>query len=191
MLKILPVLFLFILASCSSISVSSDYDKGTDFTVYKTYAFYKKGIDKVEISDLDKRRILRAIEAELSAKGMVKSENPDLLVNIFTKSREKIDVYNNNYYGWYPWYYGYGYGYGYGAYGMGYGFGYNNVSTSTEGTLFIDLIDAHKKELAWQGIGKGILSDSRSIDKKVAKINEIVSKIMTEYPPEMEEVANN
>jgi hypothetical protein len=74
---------------------------------------------------------------------------------------------------------------------MGYGFGYNNVSTSTEGTLFIDLIDAHKKELAWQGIGKGILSDSRSIDKKVAKINEIVSKIMTEYPPEMEEVANN
>ena len=191
MLKILPVLFLFILASCSSISVSSDYDKGTDFTVYKTYAFYKKGIDKVEISDLDKRRILRAIEAELNAKGMVKAENPDLLVNIFTKSREKIDVYNNNYYGWYPWYYGYGYGYGYGGYGMGYGFGYNNVSTSTEGTLFIDLIDAHKKELAWQGIGKGILSDSRSIDKKVAKINEIVSKIMTEYPPEMEEVANN
>jgi hypothetical protein len=191
MLKILPVLSLFILASCSSISVSSDYDKGTDFTVYKTYAFYKKGIDKVEISDLDKRRILRAIEAELNAKGMIKSENPDLLVNIFTKSREKIDVYNNNYYGWYPWYYGYGYGYGYGGYGMGYGFGYNNVSTSTEGTLFIDLIDAHKKELAWQGIGKGILSDSRSIDKKVAKINEIVSKIMTEYPPEMEEVANN
>jgi hypothetical protein len=191
MLKLLPVLLLFLVASCSSISVSSDYEKGTDFTVYKTYAFYKKGIDKVEISDLDKRRILRAIEAELNAKGMIKSESPDLLVNIFTKSREKIDVYNNNYYGWYPWYYGYGYGhgFGYGPY-MGYGFGYNNVSTSTEGTLFIDLIDAHKKELAWQGIGTGILSYSKDIDKKEAKIKEFVAKIMTAYPPIIEVSSN-
>ena len=187
-LKIIPILFLFVIASCSSVSVYSDYDQGTDFTVYKTYAFYKKGIDKVEISDLDKRRILRAIDAELSAKGMVKSENPDLLVNIFTKSREKIDVYNNNYYGWYPWYYGYGYGYG--GYGMGYGFGYNNVSTSTEGTLFIDLIDAHKKELAWQGIGTGILSYSKSIEKKEIRINEFVSKIMIQYPPQLEDISS-
>jgi uncharacterized protein DUF4136 len=197
MLKVLSVLSLFLLVSCTTVNVSSDYDKGTDFTVYKTYAFYKKGIDKVEISDLDKRRILRAIDAELTTKGMVKTDNdPDLLVNIFTKSREKIDVYNNAYYGWYPWYYGYGYGYGgfyggYGGFGPGYGFGYNNVSTSTEGTLFIDLIDARRKELAWQGIGTGILSYSKNIDKKVARINEIVGQIMLAYPPELEEVANN
>ena len=115
---------LLILVSCTSVNVYSDYDKETDFSEFKTYAFYKKGIDKVEISDLDKKRILRAIEKELKLKGLVPSENPDLLVNIFTKSREKIDVYNNNYYGWYPWYYGYGYGYGYGpGYGPGYGFG--------------------------------------------------------------------
>lgn len=189
MFKLLPILLLFLVASCSSVSVSSDYEKTTDFSVYKSYAFYKKGIDKVEISDLDKRRILRAIEAEMNAKGFVKSNNPDLLVNIFTKSREKIDVYNNSYYGWYPWYYGYGYGMG--GYGMGgYGFGYNNVYSSTEGTLFIDLIDANKKELAWQGIGTGILSYSNSIEKKEARINEFVSKIMMAYPPEVE-VSNN
>ncbi|MCF6224522.1 MAG: DUF4136 domain-containing protein [Flavobacteriaceae bacterium] len=188
MFKLLPILLLFLVASCSSVSVSSDYEKTTDFSVYKTYAFYKKGIDKVEISDLDKRRILRAIEAEMHAKGFMKSKNPDLLVNIFTKSREKIDVYNNNYMGWYPWYYGYGYG-GFGM-GMGYGFGYNNVSTSTEGTLFIDLIDANKKELAWQGIGTGILSYTNSIEKKEARINEFVAKIMMAYPPEVE-VSNN
>ena len=179
--KVLPVLFLFLLGSCSSVTVSSDYEKGTDFSNYKTYAFYKKGIDKVDISDLDKRRILRAIEAELNAKGMIKSDNPDLLVNIFTKSREKIDVYNNAYYGWYPWYYGYGYGFG--AFGPGMGFGYTNVTTSTEGTLFIDLIDAHKKELAWQGIGTGILSYHKDLEKKEARIKEFVQKIMMEYPP--------
>ena len=112
---------------------------------------------------------------------MVPSDNPDLLVNIFTKSREKIDVYNNNYNGWYPWYYGYG-----GYYGPGYGFGYTNVSSSTEGTLFIDLIDARKKELAWQGIGVGILSYYKNVDKKEARINEFVTHIMTQYPPVLE-----
>ncbi len=181
LLKVFPILFLFILGSCSSVSVYSDYEKGTDFSNYKTYAFYKKGIDKVEISDLDKRRILRAIEAELNAKGMVISENPDILVNIFTKSREKIDVYNNAYYGWYPYYYGYGH---YGPYG--HGFGYNNVYTSTEGTLFIDLIDTRKKELVWQGIGTGVLSYSKSIEQKEARIREFVSKIMAIYPPGIE-----
>lgn len=174
------LVFLLILNSCSSVNVYSDYDKGTDFSEFKTYAFYKKGIDKVEISDLDKKRILRAIEKELKIKGLVPSKNPDLLVNIFTKSREKIDVYNNNYYGWYPWYYGHGYG---GYYGGGYGFGYTNVTSSTEGTLFIDLIDARKKELSWQGIGVGLLSYYKNIDKKEARINEFVSHIMTQYPP--------
>ncbi len=178
------VLFLF--GSCYTVKVSSDYDKEFDFDSYKTFAFYKKGIDKVEISDLDKRRILRAVEAELTAKGLEISENPDLLINIFTKSREKIDVYNNNYYGWYPWYYGYGgYGYGYG-YGFGYGAGYANVYQSTEGTLFIDLIDADKKALAWQGIGTGVLSDSKTVDQKEQRINEFVNKILVAYPPEIE-----
>ncbi len=174
------ILFVFLLMACSSVNVSSDYEKGTDFNQYKSYAFYKKGIDKVEISDLDKRRILRAIEAEMDAKGFVKSEDPDLLVSIFTKSREKIDVYNNDYYGWYPYYYGYGF---YGP-GFGYGFGYNNVSRSTEGTLFIDLIDARKKELAWQGIGTGILSSSKNIDQKEERIKEFVGKILVAYPPQ-------
>ena len=107
-LKLLPLLLLFLMASCSSVRVSADYDTTTNFTKYKTFAFYKKGIDKVDISDLDKRRILKAVESELMAKGFTKSENPDVLVNIFTKSRQKVDVYNNHhmYFGWHPWYYG-------------------------------------------------------------------------------------
>jgi len=182
LLKIIPLLLLFVASSCVSVRVSSDYDKNVNFNEYKTFAFYKKGIDKVDISDLDKRRILRAIEADLLAKGFTKSEKPDLLVNIFTKSREKINVYNNHYYGWYPWYYG-----GFGPYGYGFGPGaFNNVSKSTEGTLFIDLIDANKKELAWQGMGTGALTTSGDIAKKEARIKEFVNEIMAKYPPTAE-----
>jgi hypothetical protein len=171
-IKLLPVLILFLLISCSSVRVYSDYDKNVDFTQYKTYAFHKQGIDKVQISELDKKRILRAIDAELSKKGMSKSENPDLLVNIMTKERERLDVNQFNA-GW-----GYGWGWGWNPYLWG---GQSYVTSSTEGTLFIDLIDAKKKELVWEGEGVGYLSENR--DNKEKQINEYVAKILELYPP--------
>ena len=74
-IKILPLFLLFILGSCgSAISVYSDFDKSIDFSQYKTYAFHRRGIDKVQISELDKKRILYAIEIELDKKGMSKSD---------------------------------------------------------------------------------------------------------------------
>lgn len=171
-IKILPVLFLFILGSCSSIRVNSDYDKSVDFSQYKTYAFHKRGIERVEISELDKKRILHAIDVELGKKGMTKSENPDLLVNIFTKERERIDV-DQYYAGW-----GYGWGYGWNPYLWG---GRTYVSTYVEGTLYIDLIDAKKKELVWEGEGVGYLTENR--EKKESQINEFVAKILAQFPP--------
>ncbi|MEM6540402.1 MAG: DUF4136 domain-containing protein, partial [Bacteroidota bacterium] len=96
---LLPILALVFLSSCVSVRVISDYDREARFNTYKTYAYYKTGIDKAQISDLDKKRILTAIDAEMASKGFVKSDRPDLLVSIFTKEREQVDVYNNNF-GW-------------------------------------------------------------------------------------------
>ncbi|MDP2059666.1 MAG: DUF4136 domain-containing protein, partial [Flavobacteriaceae bacterium] len=45
------VLFALFLTACSSVQVATDYDKTVSFNQYKTFAFYKDGIDKVEISD--------------------------------------------------------------------------------------------------------------------------------------------
>src|SRR5690606_35835324 len=102
-IKSILVLFaVSLLASCSSVRVSSDYDKSVDYSQYKTYAFYKDGIDNVKVHDLDKKRILKAIESELQAKGMTASDNTDVLINIFTEASERIDVNQ--------WGYGYGWG---------------------------------------------------------------------------------
>lgn len=179
----LPVLVLLLFASCSSVRVAVDYDREADFRMYRTYAFYKTGVDRAQISDLDKKRILKAIDAELSSKGFVKSKNPDLLISIFTTERERVDVYNNLGWGWGP---GWGWGWGWGpawGWGPGWGWGGNSVSTSTEGSLYIDLIDAKTKELVWQGKGEGTLDKYRDIEKKEARIREFVSQIMEEYPP--------
>mgnify|MGYP005990301995 CR=1 FL=1 len=168
---LLLVLSIFV-SSCSTVKVATDYDSEVNFNQYKSYAFYKPGIDKADISDLDKKRILRAIESEMNAKGYTKSSNPDILVSIFTKSREKVNInQSNNFYGYFgyrPW--------------------FNNlnrdvnVSQYTEGTLFIDFIDKQKKELVWQGIGTGALKMG-SKEKKDERIKEFVKEIISKYPP--------
>lgn len=176
-LKITPVLLLLavLVTSCSSVRVASDYDREVNFEQYKSYAFFKPGIDKAEISDLDKKRILRAIEAEMQRKGFTKSDDPDLLVSIFTKTNENINIYQNNMMGW---------GYGWGWHPWYWGSGYNTVNRTSEGTLYIDLIDAEDKELVWQGMGTAALASD--VSKKQKRINEIVQEILEKYPPELD-----
>ncbi len=184
---VIPMLVVLFLSSCTSVRVLSDYDKTANFSEFKSYAFYKTGIDKAQISDLDKKRILRAIETEMSSRGFVKSDSPDILVSIFTKEREQVDVYNNNFgWGWGGWGWGwggFGPGWGWGGWGPGWGWGGNAVSTRTEGSLYIDFIDAKNKELVWQGKGVGTLGNTKNIEKKEARIQEFVSEILQQYPP--------
>ena len=107
-----PILVLFFIGlflnSCNSIKVYSDFDSDIDFDKYQSFAFYKEGIDKVEISDIDKKRILKSIEKNFTQKGISVNKNPDLLINISTKSSENIYIDTNPYYspygpGWHPY----------------------------------------------------------------------------------------
>jgi hypothetical protein len=176
-IKPLLLTLVILFSSCSAVKVAVDYDSKVDFKKYKTFAFYKTGIDKAKISDLDKKRILRAIESELSLLGLVKSENPDMLVSIFTKSREKVDVNQNNNFG-------YGFGWGWNPW-MWNGMNNNsmNISQYTEGTLFIDFIDKQKKELVWQGVGTGALK-IQNLEKKEARVKEFVKEIVSKFSPQ-------
>ncbi|CCG54119.1 Probable lipoprotein precursor [Flavobacterium indicum GPTSA100-9 = DSM 17447] len=169
-LKLLSVVGIFFLISCSSVRVNADYDKKANFSAYKSYAYFKSGIDKAEISDLDKKRILYAIDDAMATKGFTKSESPDVLISIFTKEREVIDVYQN-----------YGWGWGWGPWGLG----YNRTISTPEGTLFIDIFDAKTKELVWQGQGTGYLTTNT--DKKEERIKEFVSRILEQYPPSIKQ----
>ncbi|HZH68949.1 MAG TPA: DUF4136 domain-containing protein, partial [Flavobacteriaceae bacterium] len=158
---------------CSSVRVATDFDANANFDNFTSYAFFKPGIDKAEISDLDKKRILRAIDGELSAKGFQKSENPTMLISFFTKAKERVDVYQNHF-GW-----GGMWGWGW---GHPWGMGSTSVTTTTEGSLYIDIIDASTNELVWQGMGTTALSQNR--EKKEKQIKEVVKKILEKYPPE-------
>ncbi len=161
---------LFLFASCSSVQVFSDHDSSIDFSKYNTFAYFKPEIDQVKISDLDKRRILKAIDAEMSAKGLSKSETPDLLIGFTTQAKEQIYINNQNNWGWglgfNPWFWGPS---------------FNTVSTRTEGTLFVNIIDATTKQLVWQGKGRGGIQENyKNRDERIALF---VKNIVSNYPP--------
>jgi hypothetical protein len=179
MKRILFFTVVLLLTSCASIRVSSDYDMDINFTSYTTYAFFKPGIDKVEISDLDKRRVLRALESELAAKGFRASETPDLLISFHTKAEKNVQV-NESYLGWGNPFFG-----PYGGWGWGWGWGFNrpyNVNTTITGVLYIDFIEATSKKLVWQGKGTGSLSKG-SPQEREARIRAFVAEILAAYPP--------
>ena len=102
----------------------------------------------------------------LKAKGLERSNSPDLLVTFETQSKER--VYVNNYipYGWYPFSYNYPYSSGY---------------STVQGTLYINIIDNENKQLIWQGKGVGVLNEYSNDRDKM--INNFVSKILEKYPP--------
>ena len=108
----------------------------------------------------------------MTTKGFTKSENPEVLINFTTKEREQVDVNQFNA-GW-----GFGWGWGWNPWLWG---NTTSVNRYTEGILTIDIIDAKKKELIWQGEGEGALT--KRTEKKDEKIKEFVSKILEQYPP--------
>ena len=168
MKNLLILCFGILTFSCSSVRVFSDFDNSINFDNYKSFAFFKPGIEEVEISDLDKRRILKSIEKSLKEKKLVLSSNPDLLINISVKATDRVFINPNNGWGWgwNPWMFNPN---------------FNSISTQTRGELFIDIIDSKSKVLVWQGKGYGGINEY--MNKRDERINLFVSEILKNYPP--------
>jgi hypothetical protein len=162
-------------ASCSSIKVSSDFDKTATFPAYKTYAFTPEAL-ALPLDDINRNRLLGAIERELAAKGFTKSDNPDVLIDLNIKTQTQQTATATNTGG----YYGRGYRYGYGG---GFSTTTINYDTYTDGTLFIDMIDATKKQLVWQGRGTKTIEEDASQQRREENINYAVKQIFVKYPP--------
>lgn len=152
------------LTSCNTVRVTYDFDRATDFNTYKTYNFHQNGIDKLELNDLDKRRILAAIDVQMAAKGFTKSDNPQLYINVLASSKEKINI-DNGYYGGY-----------WGGWG-----GPSRVYQYTSGTIILDIVDNARNILIWQGSGSGL--DVSNLNTKSDDIPRAIEEILAKFPP--------
>jgi hypothetical protein len=157
---------------------SYDYDKTANFAGFKTYAL--KDGTKVGQQLIDDR-IVAAIEAELAAKGLTRSDaNPDVFVvyHVAFDKQQDISTFSSGYAG------------GYGGYGWRYGGGWAGGGTTNTtvrdilvGTLVVDIADAKKGQLAWRGMGVKEVDTQAKPEKRDKSINNAMKKIFKNYPP--------
>jgi len=177
------------LAGCAApkINTRSQTDPGVNLASYKTYNFVAEpGTNRGGYSTPITGYFKSAVSRELNARGYKQvEENPELLINFNTNARENVDVRSRP-----TTTVGVGYGYGYGYYGYRggmYAAGPINYGTEVEtvryktGTANIDVVDAAKKQLVWEGIAEGKITD-KMMKNPQATIDAVITDMFTNYP---------
>jgi uncharacterized protein DUF4136 len=148
---------------------SYDFDRTTNFSKFKTFAWVK-GTPALE-PFLDKR-IVASIESRLAARALTRTdENPDVYVLYHVVLGVQKSVT--------------GFGSGSGPFGWHGGFDTFDARLNDipVGALVIDLADAAKRELVWRGVGMNEIDVNAKPEKRDAAIDKAVEKILKNYPP--------
>jgi hypothetical protein len=147
-------------------SVTYDYDRTANFTRFRTYTWVR-GTNLSD--DLNHTRIMRAVDAQLSARGFAKVEaasHPDVLVAYHASFDKNLQI---------------------NAFGSGPRIGFRSGSATVDeivvGTLAIDMMDAQTKNVVWRGMATKELDAKASPEKKEKNINKAAEKIFKNYPP--------
>ena len=173
------VLFGVLLANCSSVKVTSDSEKTTDFTQYKSYSFlgWQNDSDKI-MNDFDKKRMHDAFKSEFQNRNLKFVEKGgDMSISLFivVSKETSVTAYTNHYGGG-----------GYGRYNR-YGGGWGGSSTTSysendylKGTMVMDAFDEQSGEQIWQGVAKGTVQEKP--EKREKSIPHTVSALMKKFP---------
>ncbi|MGB5555606.1 MAG: DUF4136 domain-containing protein [Flavobacteriaceae bacterium] len=171
MRRLLIVFPVLLFTSCNAVRVNYDYDKETDFSSFNTYNYYTEL--KTGLSELDDKRLFKVLDIALQSKGLVFSEEPDILINIEGRSYETPQ--NSSV--------------GVGVGGMGRNVG-GGVSVgipvgrpNLERILQFDFVDAKKDMLFWQAISTSSLKEDLPPVLREQKLQELVDKVLKKYPP--------
>ena len=172
---LLPVLTAILLSSCSSLSVTFDYDQAVDFNKYRSFQ-WKDGIDihwNKEGSMLvyDKNIVHTAVNAILSSKGYIilLSGKPDFYIFPHANAKDIIAVSE--------------WGYSYSSQ-----WAPNTKKIDADyyegNNLFIDIVDAKRNRLVWRGVATEMDPDNLTPDEIEKTVQKAVIKMFEEFPPE-------
>jgi hypothetical protein len=165
----------FVVCGCASgPDIRVDMDPTANLRSFRTFAFFQPvSADSSQYTTLVGSRLKQATRAQLERIGFVYSENdPDLRVNLFIKVVDKQQVRSSG-----SGYYSYRGGY----YGTWSGYPYVETIDYREGTLSIDLVDAKRKQLVWQGVAEGEVSDEALKDPGPA-VEKVVTRMFSNFP---------
>jgi hypothetical protein len=151
---LLACVFALAAGGCSTgLSVRSDVDPGADFASYRTWNFFDPlGVEGGYNSPIFGELFREAISREMTERGYRLADRPDLMVNVTIRGDDKVRMksYTSPYMS--GAYYGRPGGATYGS-AVGVGVGVSSRATrTTEASVFIDLVDADKQRMSWQGV---------------------------------------
>jgi len=176
--------FLLALVGCKS-TPNYDYDQSVNFAVIKTYAWIinaKKSTDEQAFyqSEINQKRIVRAIDSQLLEKGMhkVAPAQADVLINYHTSvmTRTERDISNTH-----PFYWSFGQSFHHNSH-FGLHMNLNSLQRQYKtGSIVVDVIDSNK-QLIWRGAQESRLVKRLSPEKRESQIQTTVAKIMANFP---------
>lgn len=177
-----------ILAGCATPGpmIRAEYDRTADLRQYQTFGFYSPlGTDRKGYQSVVSTYLKAATRRELEARGLRYDETaPQLLVNFGARLSDKLRVSEvpaptlGMSMGFGRGYYGYRTGL-YGAWPL-----YRTetrVDQYQEGTLNVDLVDAARKQLVWEGIAVGRVTQ-QALENLQPAIDSTVASLFAEYP---------
>jgi len=167
------------LVACSTVSVTTDYDRSISFTKYKTYVL-APATQGQSLSPTTEASLREALRSELGARGIREATTgkADLAVARHVFLNEKVSVQQYTDWGYtYPG----AWPYGYGSYSMWAGAPqtYTDVSQYTEGTMILDFVDTRTKKLVFRGTATAVVDGPES---NAVKIREAVAKMVAGMP---------
>lgn len=163
-------------AAVSAQDIKYNFAEGTDFSKYKTYKWVKVPNAEYPNSILD-GQIMQAIDTQLAAKGLTKTEdNPDLYV-IYQAAVNQEKQWNSYSSGGDMW--------GWGRWG---GWGGMSTTTTTSstiniGTINCDLYDVATKKQIWRGEASKTLGSGKDPQKVQKNLSKAMAKLFKKYPP--------
>ena len=168
-----------LLAACSTVSVTTDYDRSAPFGKYASYALAPASHGQT-LSPGSEAALRDSLRTQLAARGIRETApakaDLDVVRHVFLREKLSVQQYTD-------WGYGYHgtWPYGFGRYGMWAGAPrtYTDINQYTEGTLVLDFVDARTKKLVFRGIGKAVVGGPES---NARKIEEAVAKTVAEFP---------
>lgn len=177
MLLVLAAASAVICGCASSPNTISNAAPGVDFSKYSTFGFVDQlATDKANYESMESNFLKVAVAQELAMRGLSYAESPDLLVNFYIHTQEKVRSRSvpsaGGYYGWRDPYYD--------AWG-GYTTYETRIDQYTEGTLNIDVVDASTNKLVWEGSVGGRITE-KDIQNLEGTIDEAVKSIMAAFP---------
>ena len=86
--------FLLLGACSSGPQIASNVNPGTDFSAFETYNFMQPlGTDRSNgVRTPVSSRLMASMEREMAARGLQKSDNPDILIDFSITAQDRIDV---------------------------------------------------------------------------------------------------